>query len=553
MSLRNALGLLFSVLLAGCPATPVEPSGDAGADAAAGDAAPAIDGAVDAGLCLCTSDADCDDGTYCNGAETCGSCVCHAGTAPCAAASCHEASASCDCATPDGDGDGSRSVACGGTDCDDANPNRFPGHTEVCDVGAVDEDCDPTTFGFRDADGDGFADGACCNHEGTDACGTDCSDTSPGVHPTAPEVCNGFDDDCDTATDEGVIVTTCADCDGDGHGVPAGTATTLCGRAPMMTGCSIPMGYATTCNDCDETSTDVFGTHPELCDGIDNDCNGVIDDGVVPQSWYVDCDGDGFAAAGATAMTSCSRPSMPPSCSAPVGTCAPTLVPSWTLTAPAGSAIDCDDVHTSVRPGAAEACDGFDTDCDGHFGTMPAEDADGDGYPAASCGPCGSDCLDMNPAAHPTATEIPGDGIDENCDGSELCYTDVDLDGFGGVATVSTADFMCTMSGHERTSSDCCDSDARAFPGQELWFNMRNGCTSWDYDCSGVDDLQWPVCTVGCDPSMAGCVYTGPAGGFWCARALPGCGEYSFMPTGCAVAGPGSCETLGSDNQQLCH
>lgn len=61
---------------------------------------------------------------------------------------------------PDADGDGEYAIVCGGADCDDLDPDRYPGNTEVCNAGR-DEDCDPRTGGNSDADGDGYPDSDC--------------------------------------------------------------------------------------------------------------------------------------------------------------------------------------------------------------------------------------------------------------------------------------------------------------------------------------------------------------------------------------------------------
>lgn len=69
------------------------------------------------------------------------------------------------CINPDVDGDGAASIECGGDDCDDYDRKRFLGNTEVCDVYGHDEDCNPSTFGGRDQDGDGFESYACGNYD----------------------------------------------------------------------------------------------------------------------------------------------------------------------------------------------------------------------------------------------------------------------------------------------------------------------------------------------------------------------------------------------------
>ena len=98
-------------------------------------------------------------------------------------------------------------------------------------------------------------------------------------------------------------------------------------------------GYTEADGDCDEDDAEVNPDATEVCDGIDNDCNGAVDEGVT-EIWYPDADGDGFGADDAP-TEACSRPD--------------NHVPSAT---------DCDDFSAEVFPGAAEVCDGVDTDCD---------------------------------------------------------------------------------------------------------------------------------------------------------------------------------------------
>jgi hypothetical protein len=123
----------------------------------------------------CRRDAECDDGLFCNGEEVCrrynpqaDDRRCAPGTPPCTTPPntvCNEAEARCDeppCI--DRDGDGHEDIACGGDDCDDYDPDRYPGNRETCDPKGRDEDCDPSTPGTRDADGDGYVDIACRNY-----------------------------------------------------------------------------------------------------------------------------------------------------------------------------------------------------------------------------------------------------------------------------------------------------------------------------------------------------------------------------------------------------
>lgn len=156
----------------------------------------------------CERASDCDNGRFCDGVERCEPGApgadrrgCVAGTSPCTE-SCNEEEDRCgECV--DRDGDGELPLACGGSDCDDTDPNRYGGNIEICDPEHHDEDCVRSTVG-PDIDRDGHQDPRCCAMwEGELVCGTDCDDGDPTINPERDEICNGRDDDCDGTIDEG--------------------------------------------------------------------------------------------------------------------------------------------------------------------------------------------------------------------------------------------------------------------------------------------------------------------------------------------------------------
>ena len=248
-----------------------------------------------------------------------------------------------------------------------------------------------------DNDGDGFA-GA-----------RDCHDDDASSNPTAVEVCDGRDNDCDGQIDEGVALVAFWDRDGDGFGDSA-FARRVCELAEDG---SLEEG------DCDDLDAESFPGAPEVCDGADNDCNGEPDDGVT-LTFYEDADGDGHGDGvnGAT-LEACTPP-----------------------TGFSRTADDCDDAEPLAWGGAAESCDGVDNDCNGEVDEgLPQRllqvDGDGDGFgdpnsTAPGCGPSdgladnGLDCNDSDPDESPDATELAGNGADEDCDGfvDELAVPD---------------------------------------------------------------------------------------------------------------------------------
>ena len=278
----------------------------------------------------------------------------------------------------DADGDGADDTV----DCDDNDANNFPGNTEVCD--GQDNNCDTAIDEGFDADGDGFT-----------TCAGDCDDSDANTNPVAVEDCDGVDNDCD-----GIVPVDELDQDGDG-----------------VSGCA---------GDCYDLDANTYPGAVELCDGNDNDC-----DGIVPGD-EIDDDGD--------AQTECNG--------------------------------DCDDADAANFTGNAEVCDGQDNDCNGAddvLGFAGSEtDNDGDGQSE-----CNGDCDDADAANFSGNAEVC-DGQDNDCNGAD------DVLGFAGSETDNDGDAQSECNG------DCDDSDSANFSGN------TEACDGQDNDCDVAVDEGYP-------------------------------------------------------------
>ncbi len=170
------------------------------------------------------------------------------------------------------------------------------------------------------------------------ACNTDKGGDESDIGGTGAtctdEVCDGVDNDCDGEVDEDAVDagTWYADADGDGYG----------DAASAVTACEAPTGAVDNGEDCDDGDAAAYPGAPEVCDGVDDDCDGEVDEDAVDMgTWYTDADGDGYGDPD-TAVEACE---------APTGT--------------VDNGEDCDDGDPNVNPGASESFDLADEDCDG--------------------------------------------------------------------------------------------------------------------------------------------------------------------------------------------
>ena len=371
-------------------------------------------------------------------------------------------------------------------DCDDSNAAVSPGLQESCD--GIDNNCngliddedgsviDGTSY-YADADGDGYGNAdfalqACAQPERYVENADDCDDGDAQINPEAQERCDGIDNDCDNLVDTdddsvdlSVVPVWYMDNDSDGYGNALSTLQV----------CSQPNGYVSDSTDCDDNESTTHPAAPELCDGIDNDCNSQVDEGLI-QDWYLDSDSDGYGDA-SMMMTDCAQPSG--------------YVTDGT---------DCDDGNIAINPAAVEVCDGtVDNDCNGLADDLDAgldvstatswyadNDGDGDGDASDMLIQC------TQPVDYVVSSTDCDDG-DSSVEGLDL-----DLDGF------STCDADCDDGDNSVYACNVCiDSDV----AMELGYNIISGINT-----NSGDDFTLSCGAVGEDIVYE---WTAPATGLY--------------------------------------
>ncbi len=280
------------------------------------------------------------------------------------------------------------------------------------------------------------------------------------VYSDNVEICNGQDDDGDGWTDENLSYTQYQDLDQDGYG----------NQAITLLACTSQSGFVTNALDCDDSSTVIHPNNAEYCDSLDNNCNGLVDEGLDWNTYYWDADQDGFGNNN-VAVTTCLSPVQ-------------YILQNG----------DCDDENGLINPAQSEVCNDADDNCDGGIDEGLAfvtyyEDLDHDGFGNDSVSvlrcvlPFGfvfqhGDCNDNHANVNPQSIEQCGDNLDNDCDGEvdEVCVIDMDEDGYDVL-------------------QDCDDENPWAYPGaNEICGN------NIDEDCNGVD-LICPI--YGCTDATA--------------------------------------------------
>jgi len=360
-------------------------------------------------------------------------------------------------------------------DCDDSNPLIHPGARDFCN--GVDENCNGVAdescriyYGDSDLDGWGTESRQIISdifpRIGFSTRAGDCDDGNAFANPGRPEICaSPFDDNCNGVINEG-CQTYYRDNDGDGWGNPFQRVFEMIR----------PEGFVPVDSDCDDGNPAVNPNMIEVPDGIDNNCDGQVDE--ESATYYRDADHDGYG-----------DPDVAISATSP---------PDGYVS----NSIDCNDYDATINPFAPETCNFKDDDCDGQVDEgcqVYYQDSDADGYglwhiqtramtKPAGYSTTGGDCDDGDPAVYPGALETCN-FKDDNCNGQvdegcQVFYRDADTDGYGLWHVQTRA--MTQPDGYSTVGGDCNDANANIHPGAtEL-------CNGINDDCDGLTDEGCP-------------------------------------------------------------
>lgn len=335
-------------------------------------------------------------------------------------------------------------ITCGEGECATINVQCIAGALQTC----TPKEPGQETCDSKDNDCDGEVDNGIPEQScGVGACMVTAPGCVEGLVPTcepnpgrsAAETCNGKDDDCDGVIDNpGTPGCQPYLLDNDQDGFAASATDYQCLCAPKAPYTALTEG------DCNDNDGEVNKEAPEKCNGKDDNCDGTTDEAgtsdCVP--FYTDADGDTY---GDSTLSNCQ------------------CIPSDTHQVQDGT--DCDDTKAAVNPGAVEACNTVDDNCDS---IIDAEDSEG--------------CVKY--------------------------FLDEDVDGYG---VASETDYHCICAGQPKvpkytaqSTGDCCDKDNRVRPYHSTPYKTISFCQTWDFNCDGVVKKEYPDSGV-CDMELVTC------------------------------------------------